>query len=344
MLTPKPAWLPDLCSINRLVAVLGVAQLVVLVIALAPVGGDRWRVPDFLSVSAYAAWVALASAVLLCKLRARIHGLGPWLGRAVAVAAPMAVAGLCAWSLQFLGFGDPQAEAAGTGGGFIASSMVLTGLIGGVALRYFYVRDQWQAQVQARAKASVDALQARIRPHFLFNSMNSIASLVRTDPVSAERALEDLADLFRAALGAGDGDATLQQEIELARRYLAIEKLRLRDRLRVSWKLPEPLPAIRLPKLVLQPLLENAVVHGIAPLPEGGEIEVSIRVARDRLELRITNPCRHAGMNDAGSSAGNGHAQASIAQRLAFHFGPGAKMTARLVDGHYFCEISLPMP
>ena len=340
MLTPKPRWLPNLCSVHRLVAVLGVAQLVVLVIALAPVGGNRWSFEDFLSVSAFAAWVALASAVLLCGLRDRVHHLTAWVGRAVAVLVPTAVAGVCAWSVQFLGLGNPDALAPGTGGGFIASTMVLTGLIGGVALRYFYVRDEWQAQVQARAKASVDALQARIRPHFLFNSMNSIASLVRTDPVNAERALEDLADLFRAALGAGDGDATLQQEIELGKRYLAIEKLRLRDRLRVTWKLPEPLPEIRLPKLVLQPLLENAVVHGVALLPDGGEIEVAMRVARGRLELRITNPCLRSGGHDAG----NGHAQASIAQRLAFHFGPGIKMTARQVDEHYFCEISLPMP
>ena len=342
MLTPQPRWLPDLCSVHRLVAVMGVAQLVVLVIALAPVGGERWGLESFLSVSAFAAWVALASAVLLCRLRAQIHRLTRGVGRAVAVLVPTVVAGLCAWSVQFLGLGNPDVVAPGTGAGFIASSMVLTGMIAGVALRYFYVRDEWQAQVQARAKASVDALQARIRPHFLFNSMNSIASLVRTDPVNAERALEDLADLFRAALGAGDGDATLQQEIELGQRYLAIEKLRLRERLRVTWKLPDPLPAIRLPKLVLQPLLENAVVHGIAALPEGGEIEVSLRVARGRLEIRITNPCLRSGGPDRGN--GNGHAQASIAQRLAFHFGPGIKMTARQVDDHYFCEISLPLP
>lgn len=340
MPTSKPNWLPDLCSVNRMVAVMGIALLVVMVIALAPLGGSRWGLESFLSVSAFASWIAVGSAVLLCKARAWIHGLTGWLGHVVAVLAPMVVAGLCAWSLQYLGLGNPEVTAAGTGSGFIVSSMLLTGLIGAVALRYFYVRDQWQAQVQARAKASVDALQARIRPHFLFNSMNSIASLVRTDPATAERAVEDLADLFRAALGAGDGDATLQQEVELAKRYLAIETLRLRDRLRVTWKLPDPLPDIRLPRLVLQPLVENAVVHGIAPLPEGGEIEIAIRVARGRLELRITNPCLPAGRQDAG----NGHAQASIAQRLAFHFGSSVKMTARHVDGHYFCEVSLPMP
>jgi len=340
MSKPQGHWLPDFCRLSRLVVVLGIAQLVVVVIALAPLGGSRWSLDGFISISAFAIWVALTSAVLLCALRVHIHKLPQPVGMTVAILLPPLVAGFCAWSLQVLGLGNPDAFSAGAGLDFIASSIALAALIGGVSLRYFYVRDQWQAQVQAHAKASVDALQARIRPHFLFNSMNSIASLVRTDPVTAERAVEDLADLFRAALGAGEGEATLEEEIALGKRYLAIEQLRLRDRLRVSWNLPEPLPQIRMPRLVLQPLLENAVVHGIARLAQGGVIDITMRVDDGKLHIHISNPSLPASQRDAS----NGHAQDSIAQRLAYRFGQEARMTSRQIDGYYYCELLLPLP
>src|SRR5690606_5465417 len=140
---------------------------------------------------------------------------------------------------------------------FVGGVAALAAIITAAALRYFYVQQQWAEQVQAKADAEVRALQARIRPHFLFNSMNSIASLVRRDPATAERAIEDLSDLFRAALGAGQGPATLDEEIILAERFLAIEKLRLGDRLKVDWQREDDLPlTLSMPRLILQPLVE----------------------------------------------------------------------------------------
>ncbi|HEX5756170.1 MAG TPA: histidine kinase, partial [Arenimonas sp.] len=204
----------------------------------------------------------------------------------------------------------------------------------------FYVREQWQAQVQAQTQAAMDALQARIRPHFLFNSMNTIASLVRSDPATAERAVEDLSDLFRAALGADRGEATLAEEIELGRRYLDIEGLRLGGRLRVHWQLPEPLPMLRLPRLVLQPLLENAVLHGVARLPEGGRIDITLQVAGRTLEIVIRNPA--AADSDPGLH--NGHAQDSIAQRLRHRLGNGARLHAGREGADYVCRLHLPLP
>ena len=134
-------------------------------------------------------------------------------------------------------------------------------------MRDFYVSDRWAAQIQANARVEADALQARIRPHFLFNSMNLIASLLRRDPLVAEQAVLDLSDLFRAALDAGEGDSTLRGKCELAQRYLAIESLRLGERLAVQWGREEPLPwTLPVPRLYLQPLVENAVLHGTARL------------------------------------------------------------------------------
>ena len=224
---------------------------------------------------------------------------------------------------------------------FVLGSATIAALITAVVLRYLYVIDGWQAQVQASARAEADALQARIRPHFLFNSLNAIAGLMRTDPAVAEHALLDLSDLFRAALGAG-GESTLAGEVELAERYLAIESLRLGARLQIAWEREEPLPwRMPMPRLVLQPLVENAVLHGISRLPEGGRID--IRLARDAgwLRIAVSNPAPAA---QAPGSAGSGHAQRSIGHRLAYAFGPEARMTAGMDAGYYRVELRLPVP
>lgn len=216
-------------------------------------------------------------------------------------------------------------------------------LITALALRYFYVSDRWEAQVQANARAQADALQARIRPHFLFNSMNLIASLLRRDPVVAEQAVLDLSDLFRAALGAGEGMSSLRAECELAERYLAIESLRLGERLQVRWHRQEPLPwELPMPRLVLQPLVENAVLHGVSRMPEGGTLYLSLRQRGNQLQIRIVNPAPQPG-TQLPLVAGAGHAQASISRRLAFQFGAGARMAASWAEGYYACEITLPL-
>ena len=191
-------------------------------------------------------------------------------------------------------------------------------MIGAALLRYFYVIEQWRARVRAEAQARVDALQARIRPHFLFNSMNTIASLIRTRPQDAERAVEDLSDLFRAALGADNRLSTLGVEIELARRYLAIEQLRLGERLRVEMDvaaLPEKLPV---PPLLLQPLVENAVYHGVQPLAAGGVVTLRGARVNGVVEITIANPrpCEGERMPTR-----NGMALANTRSRIEYHFG-----------------------
>jgi two-component system sensor histidine kinase AlgZ len=342
-------WLPDFCKLPRIAAVLGVAELVVLVIALTPHADGRWGLREFAAASVFGLWLALIVAIVLCKTRALIDRLPRWLGIAAAMSLPMAAAALGAWSVQEIdtGLGYGLTLPAHESVRFISSVALLTGLITGVALQYFTLRDQWQAQLQAHAKAQVEALQARIRPHFLFNSMNTIASLVRSDPITAERAVVDLADLFRAALGAGQGDSTLAEEIQLCERYLSIEKLRLGDRLRVDWQLLEPLPmTMKLPRLVLQPLLENAVLHGITRLPDGGEINVHVAAENRRLRVSIRNPTLPPRERDIDLryGQGHGHGQDSTAQRLAYQFGSSASMTSGYADGYYVCEFTLPLP
>jgi len=345
--TQRRPWLPDFCNLPRIAAVLGVAELVVLVIALTPHAHGRWSLPEFAAASVFALWLALLVAVVLCKIRALVDVLPRWLGVGAAMSLPMAAAAFGAWCVQEIdiGLGYHLTLPGNEWMRFVSSVALLTGLITGVALQYFTLRDQWQAQLQAQAKAQVEALQARIRPHFLFNSMNTIASLVRSDPATAERAVVDLADLFRAALGAGQGESTLAEEIELGERYLSIEKLRLGERLRVNWQLLEPLPrAMKLPRLILQPLLENAVLHGVSRLPEGGEIAVHIAADARNLQVMIRNPALPPRERDFDYALGHGHGQDSTAQRLAYQFGSAANMTSGYADGYYVCEFSLPLP
>jgi two-component system sensor histidine kinase AlgZ len=169
-------------------------------------------------------------------------------------------------------------------------NLAVCAIAAGLALRYFYVAHQWQSNVEAEAQSRVRALQARIRPHFLFNSMNTIASLTRSDPRAAEQAIADLSDLFRASLREHRERIPLASEIEIARAYERVEKMRLGERLRVDWQLDELPMDAPVPALVLQPLLENAVYHGIEPLERGGVIRVSGKRSGSKAVLTIDNP------------------------------------------------------
>ena len=190
----------------------------------------------------------------------------------------------------------------------------------------------------AAAQAQVAALQARIRPHFLFNSMNTVAALVRVDPDAAERCIEDLSELFRAALGEqGGGDDTLAEEWALVDRYLAIEQLRLGDRLRVLRDL-DALPAdFPLPRLLLQPLVENAVRHGIQPLREGGEIRLEGRLEHGMLVIEITNP-----LPQSPARGGTGQGLENVRQRVAYRYGARARVDAGPAGDRFVVRLRLP--
>lgn len=174
--------------------------------------------------------------------------------------------------------------------------------------------------------------------------MNLIASLLHRDPAVAERAVLDLSDLFRAALGAGEGDSTLRDECELAERYLSIESLRLGERLQVRWQRDEPLPwDLPLPRLVLQPLVENAVLHGISRLPGGGTIELQLVREGNELQIRVRNPAPDPQAPGLALARGAGHAQHNIGHRLAWRFGSTARMTAGWSEGYYACQVTVPI-
>jgi two-component system sensor histidine kinase AlgZ len=224
-----------------------------------------------------------------------------------------------------------------TAAGGLLRYLVLALLLTAVLLYYFHLRSK--ALSPAITEARLQALQARIRPHFLFNSINAVLSLVRSEPRRAEEALEDMADLFRVLMRDNRGLAPLADEIELCRQYLALEKLRLGDRLQVEWHLNSMPGDALVPPLVLQPLLENAVYHGIEPLAAPGVVSINVFRKGGEVHAILRNPYR----TDGGTHhSGNKMALGNVRERLALHFDAEASLESRVRADAYEVHIRLP--
>ncbi|HET8764985.1 MAG TPA: sensor histidine kinase, partial [Rhodanobacter sp.] len=238
-----------------------------------------------------------------------------------------------AWLDRALGTGLTPASSTR----FVTGNTLLAALLSAALLRYFQVLAEWRARLAAVTRAQFDALQARIRPHFLYNSMNTVAALVRVDPDAAERTVLDLSELFRAALGADDKPGTLAGELALIDRYLAIEQLRLGDRLRVERDLAALPGDLPMPALLLQPLVENAIYHGIQPRREGGTLAIAGRRTDTGVEIEIRNP-----LPDGASPAGSGHGLENVRRRIAYHFGGRGALETTQADGEFRVRVRLP--
>ena len=331
-------FIPDLCRMRAVFFLVLITELVVVLFALAR-AGTGWIDWNYLGLaSLLAQWITLTSAGLICLLR-RL-----FISHTVATASVLCTLVVLADVALFTLLGQ-WLLAPGTLAGIpdpsgLARNLVMAGIITLMLLRYFYLQYQHRQQEQAQLESRVAALQARIQPHFLFNSMNTIASLIGSDPRRAEEIVLDLSELFRASLNtAGDRLIPLRDEIRLCERYLAIETTRLGERLRVEWSLAPEADDIPVPPLTLQPLLENAVYHGIQPLTEGGTISIETELSRDRLYLLIRNP-----LPEDTERASHGHRMAldNIASRLTAVYGTqGALKTSQ--DGERF-TVTLRLP
>ncbi|MES2013416.1 MAG: histidine kinase [Pseudomonadota bacterium] len=205
-----------------------------------------------------------------------------------------------------------------------------------ITLYYFDLHQR--AYSPALVEARLQALQARIRPHFLFNSLNAVLSLIRSQPKQAETALEDMADLFRVLMADNRDLVPLAQEIALCRQYLSLEKLRLDERLIIKWQIDDVPPDTLIPPLILQPLIENAVYHGIEPLATNGTITIQIYTKAREVHLVISNPYTTQGNH----SNGNKMALKNIKERLTLHFDLEASLKTRQANGEYQVHITLP--
>jgi len=326
---------PDFCSLASVFTLVVVAELVVVIDALAPDARMHWR--GFSTATLFVVWLALLASLLLCRLSPLLlkwrRALAYPLAWAALVLLVAVASTLVAWADHALG----TALTPVSGMRFVAGNTVLAALLGAALLRYFHVLTEWRARLAAVTRAQFDALQARIRPHFLYNSMNTVAALVRVDPDAAERTVEDLSELFRAALGAEDKPSTLGAELALADRYLAIEQLRLGERLAVQRDLGELPLDLEMPSLLLQPLVENAVYHGIQPRRAGGTVRIAARRVAGGIEIEIDNP-----LPESASMRRSGHGLENVRRRIAYHFGARGGLETRNEDGMFRVVVRLP--
>ena len=325
---------PDLCNAASISLVVLFGELLVLVMLFA--GGPLTWVRLAL-MSLFVQWVAITSAGVLCWSRRWLARFGVVTGAVLAFLLVMIVTFLVGLAADRILVPNEDGIEWTT----ILGQLVISGIITALALRYFYVQQQLRQQEQAELQSRIQALQSRIRPHFLFNSMNIIASLIGSDPETAESVVEDLSELFRASLNDAGNQVQLKDELDLCERYVRIESLRLGDRLQLDWQVQPVPPGVKIPLLTLQPLLENAIYHGIQPHPEGGTIAVKLWFENDMVHVEIVNPLPPGPVDGAG--AGNKMALSNIRSRLNVLYGTRADLTAHERDGQYVTVLKYPM-
>ncbi len=324
---PYPDLLPDFRN-------LGVIARVLLAVNVAVLAGALFALPDFLKglehfvlAAAFVEPLLLLIVMVLFVLSRLLGRLPYWAGCVAVLALVLALAtGYLAAISSVQGQPVP-------GPGRV---LLLCALLTCALLAYF--RLLTKAHSPALTEARLQALQARIRPHFLFNSLNAVLALIRRDPKRAEQTLEDLADLFRTLMSDARQFVRLAEEIALLERYAAIEELRLGERLRITWELDRAPPDALLPPLVLQPLLENAIYHGVEP--GTGTADVAVRIERrgDRVLARIENPY----LEPEAKRAGNRMALDNIRERLQLFFDAEARISSRVEGGRYAVELEIP--
>jgi two-component system sensor histidine kinase AlgZ len=331
-------FLPNFCGLRLVFGVVLLSELFAFVLTLARLAPRAEFWGELGMTSLFMQWAGLSGAAVLCALRRHLARLGDIPAALVSylllllVVALLSEAAFQVARLTGIPLSEPiHAE-------FLLRNLAIGAIVSALALRYFYVQHQWRGRMHSEGQARLQALQARIRPHFLFNSLNTVAALIRSRPAVAEEAVEDLADLFRASLGDGRHLIPLREELELTRHYLHMEQLRLGERLRLDWDLELP-EDLLLPPLTLQPLLENAVYHGIEPQPEGGAVTIRGRREGETATLEVSNPVPPGGQE---RRHGNRIAQENVRQRLYAHFGRAARLEAGRDGDRYTVRIALP--
>lgn len=343
--TPINTFLPHFCGIKPLFVVILIAELLALILTLSAdrTADQLWEALSLTSL--YIQWIAITSCILLCLLRPHLARLANgWAGFLVWLILLLTTALVSEMALYTLGetrhlqWLDPDGHLS-----LLVRSLGISAIVGLLLLRYLYLQYLYKQQEVAESQFRVQALQSRIRPHFLFNSMNTIASLTRSQPELAESITEDLADLFRVSLSDARHLSTLEEEIDLAKRYLNIESQRLGERLQVEWQLEEGLPLeAAMPSLTLQPLLENAIYHGIEPATHPGRIKISACYRRSQINLSIRNTLPDEQLSS--HREGNQLAMDNIQQRLDVTFHNRATLNRSRVDGEYQVRLVFPHP
>lgn len=346
-----PPFLSDLCNSQSVFLLVLVAELLALALTISASSGLQhfnWGKLGLISVQIQ--WVVLFSAIALCRLRFWLGRQNPVRAGCVSYALVLGITLVLSIAGQWIIYGlSDLALVADYEFEFDAwqllNNMVIAAIMAGILLRYLYLQQQLRNQQQAEMQSRIQALQSRIRPHFLFNSMNSIASLIATDPNTAERVVEDLSELFRASL-AEPSLIPLERELGLCKHYLDIEQLRLGKRLQVDWQIGDCNKNLKIPSLMLQPLVENAIFHGIEPMPRGGKITIRVSQNDKQLSIVISNPYLLVKKNQPNREPAQRHnrmALDNIRRRLTAHFGAAARLSSSAENGVFTTYIFCPL-
>jgi two-component system sensor histidine kinase AlgZ len=322
-----PNLLPDFRNLGVMLRLLVI--VIAMTVVAAALKSSNWHdmLDQWLRISALVQPMVILSLLLLGLADRWLHKLDYLLAVAMIVAVELGIASVVVIATSAVFMPDTPG---------LARSWFFTAVATLLVLAYFNLRSRMLSP--ALTEARLQALQARIRPHFLFNSINAVLSLVRSEPRRAETALEDLAELFRVLMADNRDLVPLEREVELCRQYLGLEALRLGDRLRVEWQVDKMPGDALVPPLLLQPLLENAVYHGIEPSMEPGVISIHVFNDRDRVHMLLRNPFRKEGSHHTG----NKMALSNIRERLSLHFDAEASLQTRDSDGQYEVRITLP--
>ncbi len=341
-------FLPDFCSGWVVFNVALVAELLAIVIAMVMPSGLLALDPalEFLLVSLYIQWVALAGTATLCYARSRLDRRPPVRALAYAYVLLLVVTFLVSEAAVWLLYLSGKIATARPPwyGDFHILALSISAIANGLLMRYFLAKHELKQRTLSEAHQRIVALKARIRPYFVFNSLNIVASLVRSAPEKAEAAIEDMAQLFRMMLAEDENLVPIRHEIEVAQKYLALEALRLDNRLAVDWDIGKfPRKAV-MPVLTLQPLLEHAIRHGIEELPAGGTIGVRLWEEGGHIHIRLSYPLPTAARGGRARSRlpPPGQSLEDIRARFQCHYGEAARLETREDHGQFIVSVTLP--
>ncbi len=338
---PDSGLLPDFCRGEMVLntAVLAEFLAIIFTIVIPPITANIFH--DLLLISLFMQWIALLSVCALCLARPHLNRLpgnrALLFTYAMLLCITWLVGELSLWLLA--AFDYVFAYRPEWYLNFHARNLIVSAIINAMALRYFVARDQLRKTTLATERARAQILKHRIRPHFLFNSMNIIASLTQRAPVKAEAAIEDMADLFRLMLDERKDLVPVQNEVKVARKYLKLEKLRLEQRLNTNWNVSGVTRQAKTPVLMLQLLLENAIRHGIEHLQEGGEIDIEISMEDKNLRIFVRNPVLS---EKTGRDQEREVSLDNIRLRLKDLYGDDASINIEQTQQHFSVEIKHP--
>lgn len=330
-------FLPDFCHARTVLRVVLLAEMLALVVTLVTRRLSPNLFTDLFLISLFVQWIALASTALLCLARKRLARLPPARALAAAflllLAVTVVISEAAVWVLWLSGRIPalrPEWYAY-----FHIQNFTVAAVIDALALNYLLAMHRLRQRTQSETRARLQALRARLRPHFLFNTLNIIASLTRTAPSRAESAIEDMADLFRLMLADDESLVPVRNEVEVAQKYVDIERLRLEGRLEVEWDIARLPRTAVIPILTLQPLLEHLIQEGIETRPQGGRISLALWEEAGGIRIRASGPDGPAGTADEASLA-------DLRTRLASHYNRTARLEIAHDDGRRTVSVTLP--